>query len=53
MMDQYELLSTVFFVGLSIPVTLFFVYWVAVDQAKQYVDKELKEVKKDVREAKR
>jgi len=52
-MNQLELLSTVFIAGVSIPVALFFVYWVAVDQAKRYVDGELKEVRKDIREAKR
>jgi len=45
MMTQLELLSTVFIVGVSIPVTLFFVYWVAVDQAKSYTDKKVREVK--------
>lgn len=52
-MTQYELVSLVFVIGVSIPITLFGVYWFAVDQAKRYVDSELREVKQDVREAKR
>lgn len=43
MMEQYELLSLVFIVGVSLPITLFFVYWAAVDSAKRYVDKEIRE----------
>jgi uncharacterized membrane protein YciS (DUF1049 family) len=45
-MEQYELLSTVFVVGVSIPITLFGVYWFAVDKSKRYVDKEIRKVKR-------
>jgi len=45
MMSQYELVSLAFVIGVSIPITLFFVYWLAVDQSKRYVDKQIREVK--------
>lgn len=41
-MNQFDLYSAVFVVGLSIPVTLYGVYWFAVDTAKRYVDKEIR-----------
>lgn len=45
MMTQYELVSLVFVIGVSIPITLFAVYWFAVDSAKRYMDKEIRKVK--------
>lgn len=44
MMTDYELLSLVFIVGLAIPITVYGVYWFAVDSAKRYVDKEIRRV---------
>lgn len=45
MMTQYELLSLVFVIGVSIPVALFGVYWLAVDSAKRYTNKKIREAK--------
>lgn len=44
MMTQYELLTTVFIVGLFVPITLIGVYWLALDQAKRYTDKKVREI---------
>lgn len=45
-MEEFELLSTVFIAGVSLPLTLFLVYWIVLDQAKQYTDKKVREVKR-------
>ena len=42
-MNQLELLSTVFIAGVSVPIALYLVYWVALDAAKRYVDKRIEE----------
>ena len=46
MMTQYELVSLAFVIGVSIPITLIGVYWFAVDKAKRYTDKKVREVKR-------
>jgi hypothetical protein len=52
-MQEYDLIALAFIGGVSLPAILYFVYWLALDEAKKYVDGEIREVKKDVREAKR
>lgn len=45
MMTEYELVSLVFVIGVSIPVLFFGVYWLAVDAAKRYTDKKIREAR--------
>lgn len=49
-MNELELMSTVFIVGVSIPIFIYGIYWFTLDQAKNYVDDELQEQREELRE---